>query len=222
MGWSEHLVRGTLDSVISYNLWGLHHPRPTYLSSITERARQQFISLSMLMISSLLALLLLSLLIYCNNFNMISHLKILVVCIISWALKCFMWRKVSIWVRRSTRLDVLQCAGMLSCKPASTPLSCSTKISAQVGEWLSPENATWYRSIVGALQYLTLTHPDISFAVNKVCQYLHSPTSMHRATVECILRFLKHTMDSAFLIRQSLSTMVSAFADADCGGVYIG
>jgi hypothetical protein len=107
---------------------------------------------------------------------------------------------------------------MLSCKPASTSPFCSTKISAHNGDPLSPEDATWYRSIVGALQYLTLTHPDISFAVNKVCQYLYSPTSVHWTAVKCILHFLKHTMDSAFLIRRSPSTMVSAFSDVDLAG----
>jgi hypothetical protein len=65
--------------------------------------------------------------------------------------------------QRKYTVDVLQRAGMLSCKPSSTPLSCSTKISAHVDDRLSPEDATWYHSIVGALQYL-----DISFAVNKV------------------------------------------------------
>jgi hypothetical protein len=75
--------------------------------------------------------------------------------------------------------DVLQHGGMLSCKPASTPLSYSMKISAHVGEQLSPEDATRYQSITGALQYLNLTRPDISFAVYKVFQNLHSPTSVH-------------------------------------------
>jgi hypothetical protein len=107
---------------------------------------------------------------------------------------------------------------MLSCKPASTPFSCSTKISAQVGDRLSPEDATRYHSIIGALQYLTLTRPGISFAVNKVCQYLHSPTTVHWTTVKRILRFLQHTMDSAFLIRRSPSTMISAFSDVDWTG----
>jgi hypothetical protein len=74
---------------------------------------------------------------------------------------------------------------------------------------------TTYRSIVGAIQYLTLTHPDISFAVNKVCQYLHSPTMVHLSAVKRILRFLKHTMDTGIVIRPSSSTMVSAFSDAD-------
>jgi hypothetical protein len=48
-------------------------------------------------------------------------------------------------------IDLLQRAGMMSCKPAPTPLSSSTKISAHDGTPLSPEDATKYRSIVGAL-----------------------------------------------------------------------
>jgi hypothetical protein len=97
--------------------------------------------------------------------------------------------------------DILERADMTSCKPAPTPLSCSTKISAQVGTPLSSEDGTKYRSIVGVLQFLTLTCPDISFAMNKVCQYLHAPTSVHWTAVKCILRFLNHTMDSTFFIR---------------------
>jgi hypothetical protein len=85
--------------------------------------------------------------------------------------------------------DLLKCAGMLSCKPTVTPPSSTGKLLAHEGEVLSPEDATRYRSIVGALQYLTLTRPDVSFAVNKVCQYLHSPTTIHWTTVKRILCF---------------------------------
>jgi hypothetical protein len=95
------------------------------------------------------------------------------------------------------------------------PLSSTTKLSAHVGELLAPEDATKYRSFVGALQYLTLTRPDISFAVNKVCQYLHVPTMEHMTAVKRILRFLRHTLSMGLHIRQSASTMVSAFSDAD-------
>jgi hypothetical protein len=120
--------------------------------------------------------------------------------------------------QRKYTTDILQRAGMLSCKPSPTPLSCTTKISAHVGDPLSSKDATRYHSIVSALQYLTLTHSDISFAVNKVYQYLHSPTTVHWMTVKHILHFLKHTMDSAFLIRRSPSTMVIAFSDANWAG----
>jgi histone deacetylase 1/2 len=114
--------------------------------------------------------------------------------------------------------DLLQRAGMIRCKPVTTPLSSSSKMSVIDGTPLGQEDATKYRSIVGALQYLTLTRPDISYSVNKVCQYLHSPTTSHMSAVKRILRFLQHTRNSVFLIRSSPSTMVSAFSDADWAG----
>jgi hypothetical protein len=113
---------------------------------------------------------------------------------------------------------ILQRARMASCKLVPTPLSCSTKISAHVSTLLSIEDATKYRSIIGALQYLTLTRPNISFVVSKVCQYLHAPTSVHWTAVKRILQFLNHTMDSKFFIQRSPSTMVSAFSDAGWTG----
>jgi hypothetical protein len=47
------------------------------------------------------------------------------------------------------------------------------------GSLVGPDDITQYKSIVGALQHLTLTRPDISFSVNKVCQYLHALTTAH-------------------------------------------
>jgi hypothetical protein len=66
---------------------------------------------------------------------------------------------------------LLQRAGMIGCKLVSTPLSTSKKLSAYTGDSLVPIDATNYRSIVGGLQYLTLTQSDISFSVNKICQF---------------------------------------------------
>jgi hypothetical protein len=103
---------------------------------------------------------------------------------------------------------------MVSCKPATTPLSSSIKLTVHEGDLLGTEDATKYRNMVGALQYLTLTRPDISFTVNNACQYLHPPTTIHLTTVKRILHFLKYTIDSGLYIRKS-STMISAFSDAD-------
>jgi histone deacetylase 1/2 len=89
--------------------------------------------------------------------------------------------------------DLLRRAGMLQCKTASTPMSSSDKLTSVDGPLLSSEEATEYRSIVGGLQYLTLTRPDISYAVNRVCQYLHSPWDPHCTAVKCILRYIRHT-----------------------------
>lgn len=75
--------------------------------------------------------------------------------------------------------DILTRVGMNRCKPSSTPLSVSEELSSHEGTLLGPNDSTRYRSIVGALQYLTLTRPELAFSVNKVCQFLHVPTTSH-------------------------------------------
>nr|XP_020161140.2 uncharacterized mitochondrial protein AtMg00810-like [Aegilops tauschii subsp. strangulata] len=65
-------------------------------------------------------------------------------------------------------LDLLRRAGMLKCKPASTPMSATDRLSALDGDPLSSDDATEYHSLVGGLQYLTITRPDFSYAVNTV------------------------------------------------------
>jgi histone deacetylase 1/2 len=114
--------------------------------------------------------------------------------------------------------DVLQRVGMEACKPISTPLSSTERLSLHEGDKLGPADSTRYRSIVGALQYLTLTRPDIAFAVNKVCQFLHSPTTVHWAAVKRILRYMKDTLQLGLRFRKSRSNLVSAFTDADWAG----
>jgi hypothetical protein len=64
--------------------------------------------------------------------------------------------------------DLLHREGMTNCKPMNTPTSSTNKLSVHDGDPLGPKDITEYRSIVGALQYLNLTRPDISFAINKV------------------------------------------------------
>ena len=70
-------------------------------------------------------------------------------------------------------LDIIQRAGMASCKPVDTPLSASSKLGLVPGTLYS--DPTRYRQIIGALQYLTFTRPDICYAINKVCQFMHAP-----------------------------------------------
>ena len=111
--------------------------------------------------------------------------------------------------------DILKRVNMQLCKPISTPLSTTEKLSVTSGTRLGTEDSTRYRSVVGALQYLTLTRPDISFFVNKVCQFLHSPTTEHWEAVKRISRYIKGTVGLGLKVRKSDSMLVSAFADAD-------
>ena len=97
-------------------------------------------------------------------------------------------------------------------------MSVTDKLSAVDGSLLSSDEATTYRSIVGGLQYLTITRPDISFAVNRVCQYLHTPRDTHWTAVKRILRYVRLTAAHGLHLRAALSGILSAFSDADWAG----
>ena len=74
---------------------------------------------------------------------------------------------------------------MLDCKHCSTPMASGPTLSLYDGEPFS--DLSLYQSIVGALQYHTLTRSDIYFFVNKVCQFMHAPTPTNWRAMECIL-----------------------------------
>ncbi|XP_042983205.1 uncharacterized mitochondrial protein AtMg00810-like [Carya illinoinensis] len=105
---------------------------------------------------------------------------------------------------------------MHNSKAVSTPMSVSSKISAFDGS--SFEDPHLYRSVVGSLQYLSFTRPDISFAVNKVCQYMHNPKIPHWQAVKRILRYLKLTSNFGLYFSKSSPLTLSAFSDADWAG----
>jgi histone deacetylase 1/2 len=114
--------------------------------------------------------------------------------------------------------DLLRKLNMQLCKVSSTPMSASDKLSRTVGTPLSSEDAFVYRSTVGALQYLCMTRPDISFAVNKACQFLAAPTDAHWAATKRILRYVRGTLSTGLNITRSTSTELSVYTDADWAG----
>ena len=115
-------------------------------------------------------------------------------------------------------LDLLHRVSMENCKSTSTPLATTDRLTREAGTLLSTDDAFRYRSVVGGLQYLTLTRPDLSFAVNKVCQFFSQPTDVHWEAVKRILRYVKGTLDTGLQFRKSSLTGVSIFTDADWAG----
>jgi hypothetical protein len=115
-------------------------------------------------------------------------------------------------------IELLKRAGIIGCKSVSTPLSTSEKLSAHNGELLGPNDAMNYRSIVGRLQYLTLIRQDIIFLVNKICQFLHAPTTVHLMATKRVLRYVKGTTNLGLQIVRSPSMLVSGFSDVDWVG----
>lgn len=95
--------------------------------------------------------------------------------------------------------DLLAKVNMTSANGMPTPMVSSNKLS-KIGS-NEVDDPTQFRSVVGALQYATLTRPEISFSVNKVCQFLSNPLEEHWKAVKRILRYLSGTKHHGLLIQ---------------------
>ena len=75
---------------------------------------------------------------------------------------------------------------------------------------------TLYRSLVGALHYLTITCPNIAHIVNSVSQFLHAPTTDHFLAVKRILCYVKGTLHFVLTFRPSAAPgALVAYSDVD-------
>jgi hypothetical protein len=112
--------------------------------------------------------------------------------------------------------DIMERAGMTDCKPCITPVDIQAKIAADSG--LPVKDPTQFRSLIGALQYLTFTRPDISYAVQQVCLHMHDPREPHLAVVKRILRYLQGTSEFGLLLHRSSVSDLTVYTDADWAG----
>ena len=76
---------------------------------------------------------------------------------------------------------------------------------------------TEYRQTVGALKYCTLTHPDIAFSVNQLCQHIHCPRSTHWSVAKRVPCYLKGTIDNGLWYKKGSLTL-QAYCDSDWAG----
>ena len=120
--------------------------------------------------------------------------------------------------QRQYAMDLLQRAGMTECHSTATPVDTQAKLSASDGAPLSASDSSDYRSLVGALQYLTLTRPDLAYAVQQVCLFMHDPREPHLALVKRILRYVKGTLSYGLHIGTGPVDSLTAYSDADWAG----
>jgi len=113
-------------------------------------------------------------------------------------------------------MDILERAGMSDCKPCATPVVANPKLSADGG--VPVADPTDFRSLAGALQYLTFTRPDIAYAVQQVCLHMHDPREPHLAALKRILRYIRGTLHLGLLLRPSRQADLVVYSDADWAG----
>ena len=112
--------------------------------------------------------------------------------------------------------DLLTRAGITDTKTCTTPLESNSRLTPLDGTLL--DNPTLYRQLVGSLIYLTVTRPDIAYAVHVVSQFMSAPRSTHYATVLRILRYIKGTLFHGLHFSAHSSLELRAYSDADWAG----
>ncbi|KAG7533197.1 Integrase catalytic core [Arabidopsis thaliana x Arabidopsis arenosa] len=121
--------------------------------------------------------------------------------------------------QRKYTLDLLDEVGKLGAKPAKTPLEDDYKARRKGEHDNKPfEDPTKYRRLVGKLIYLTITRPDICFAVNVVSQQMQAPTQHHWNMVNRILKYLKGAPGQGIWMGCNRNTEIIGYCDADYAG----
>lgn len=119
-------------------------------------------------------------------------------------------------MQRKYILDLLTKTNMIGAKPVTTPLPEYPKLTLLGGTPLN--DAKEYRMVVGSLQYLAFTRPDIAYAVNHLSQFMHRPTSDHWQAAKRVLRYLAGTSTHGIFIQANSPLTLHAFSDDDWAG----
>lgn len=111
--------------------------------------------------------------------------------------------------------SLLERTQMTDCNPIATSLP-----SRVDHEETSPslDDPSYYRSVVGALQHLTIIRPDLAFSVNFVSQFMHAPTKAHLRLVSRILRYVKNNISLGLDFTSRNDFQLHAYFDSEWAG----
>nr|GEV73550.1 retrovirus-related Pol polyprotein from transposon TNT 1-94 [Tanacetum cinerariifolium] len=131
-------------------------------------------------------------------------------------------KKALIWVKASTKgmsnyvLEILKKYGIKSCDPVGTPMKIKDKLD--LDQHGTPVDATKYRSMIGALMYLTSSRPDIVHATCLCARYQAKPTEKHIKKVKRIFYYLWGTINTGLWYSKDSSFELIGFSDDDYAG----
>ncbi|GJR23768.1 ribonuclease H-like domain-containing protein [Tanacetum coccineum] len=117
--------------------------------------------------------------------------------------------------QKNYALQLLERAHMVHCNHSRTPVDTESKFGP---DGVPVQDPTLYRSLVGGLQYLTFTRPDLSYDVQHLCLYMHDPREPHVAALKRILRYVLGTVDFGLQLYASATTSLVGYTDADWAG----
>ena len=117
--------------------------------------------------------------------------------------------------QRKYALDIIDECGLLGSKPIDTSMEVNHKLAVATGASL--HDAMQYRRLVGRLIYLTITRPELSYAVHILSQFMKEPKEDHLEAARRVLRYLKGHPGQGILLQSDSNLQVSAYCNSDWG-----
>jgi len=117
--------------------------------------------------------------------------------------------------QRKYALDIIEECGLLGAKPADFPIEENHKLALACGRELP--DATRYRRLVGRLIYLTITRPELTYAVHVLSQFMQSPREDHMDAARRVVRYLKGTPGDGLFLSSTSNLQVYGYCDSDWG-----
>ena len=99
------------------------------------------------------------------------------------------------------------------CKSSTISMQQNVKLSCDDGS--KDVNGTVYRKMVGSLNYLTTTRPDISYFVSVLSQFMVKPHESHWNAAKAVLRYLKGTLDYGIKYTDAYDVELTGYSDFD-------
>ncbi|CAM8900631.1 unnamed protein product [Rhodiola kirilowii] len=115
--------------------------------------------------------------------------------------------------QRKYALDILADHSFTDSKPVKTPLETKHGLSHSTSHPTS--DPTIYRKLVGKLIYLTITRPDLAFAVHTLSQFMATPTVDHLKSAHRLLRYIKLAPAQGILFSATSNLRLTGYCDAD-------
>jgi hypothetical protein len=112
--------------------------------------------------------------------------------------------------------DLIELAGLKDATAVDTPMEVNVKYQKDEGEPLP--DPFLYRQLVGSLIYLTITRPDISYAVHIVSKFMQAPRHLHLVAVRCIIRYLIRSPTRGLFFPTQSTLNLTSYSDADWAG----
>lgn len=91
------------------------------------------------------------------------------------------------------------------------------KIHLSIEDRIPLENSTPYRELIGRLLYLTITRPDVTYAVNRLSQFVSKPKDLHLQAAHKVLQYIKNDPGQGLLFTTTPDLTLAAFCGCRFG-----